>query len=79
MHEDYITSKYWWIIRTDINYGLPYDTFIKWYNIPKLMYWLAKYINKQADYSLTFTWVDMDSNIGESSFFVLRQRGGMDA
>ena len=25
-----IMSKYWWIIRTDINYGLPYDTFIKW-------------------------------------------------
>ena len=79
MKEEYITTKYWWIIRTDINYGLPYDTFIKWYNIPKLMYWLTKYISKRADYSLTFTWVDMDSNIGESSFFVLRQRGGMDA
>jgi hypothetical protein len=36
-------------------------------------------MSKQADYSLTFTWVDMDSNIGESSLFVLRQRGGMDA
>ena len=69
-------AKYWWIIRTDINYGLPYDTFIKWYNIPKLIYWLSKYINKQADYSLTFTWVDMDSNIGESSLFVLRRNNG---
>ena len=63
--------KYYWIIRT-------YDTFIKWYNIPKLMYWIAKYINKQADYSLTFTWVDMNSNIGESSLFVFRQRGGIE-
>jgi len=67
-------AKYWWIIRTDINYGLPFDTFIKWYNIPKLIYWLIKYISKQADYSLTFTWVDMDSNIGESSLFVLKRR-----
>ena len=67
--------KYYWIIRTDDTNGLPYDTFIKWYNIPKLMYWIAKYINKQADYSLTFTWVDMNSNIGESSIFVLRQGG----
>ena len=73
MQEEYITSKYWWIVRTDINYGFPYDTFIKWYNIPKLIYWVLKFRNK--NYSLTFTWVDMDSNIGESSIFVLRQRG----
>lgn len=66
--------KYWWIIRTDDNVGLPYDTFIKWYNIPSLIYWLIKYISKQADYSLTFTWVDMNSNIGESSLFVLKRR-----
>jgi hypothetical protein len=66
--------KYWWIIRTDINCGLPYDKFIKWYNIPKLIYWLARYIYKQADYSLTFTWVDIYSYIGESSLFVLKRR-----
>jgi len=71
MKEEYITSKYWWIIRTDINYGLPYDTFIKWYNIPKLIYWVLKFRNK--NYSLTFTWVDMESNIGESSIFVLKK------
>jgi hypothetical protein len=68
-------KKYWWIIRTDDNLGLPYDTYIKWYNIPKLMYWIAKYINKHSDYSLTFTWVDMDSNVGECSLFVLRSNG----
>jgi hypothetical protein len=75
-------EKYWWIIRTDIickckcafSKGLPYDTYIEWYNIPKLIYWLAKYISKKSDYSLTFTWVDMDSNIGESSLFVLKRR-----
>ena len=68
-------SKYWWIIRTDDTVGLPYDTFIKWYNIPKLVYWLIRYEYSQANYWCTFTWVDVDSNIGESSLFVLRSNG----
>ena len=69
-------DKYWWIIRTNKNYGLPYDTFVEWYNIPRLIYCLSFYLYKRADYSLTFTWVDMDSNIGESSLFVLRRNNG---
>jgi len=64
-------KKYWWIIRTDDYVGLPFDTFVKWYNIPKLIYWLIKYRN--TNHWCTFTWVDMDSNIGESSLFVLRR------
>ena len=67
-------KKYWWIIRTDDNVGLPFDTFIKWYNIPKLIYWLIKYRN--TNHWFSFTWVDMDSNIGESSLFVLRRNNG---
>jgi len=67
-------AKYWWIIRTDDNVGLPFDTFIKWYNIPKLIYWLIKYRN--TNHWCSFTWVDMDSNIGESSLFVLRRNNG---
>ena len=65
-------SKYWWIIRTDDNGGLPYDTFIKWYNLPALIHWLIKY--RKLVYWCTFTWVDMDSNIGESTLFVLKGR-----
>jgi hypothetical protein len=38
-----------------------------------LIYCLSFYMYKRANYSLTFTWVDMDSNIGESSLFVLRR------
>ena len=57
-------SKYWWIIRTNIickckcsfSKGVEYDTFIEWYNIPKLIYWLIKY--RGTDYWCTFTWVD---------------------
>jgi len=67
-------DKYWWIIRIDDKCGLPYDTFVKWYNIPKLISWLIKY--RGTDYWCTFTWVDMDSNIGESSLFVLRRSNG---
>jgi len=52
------------------------NTFVEWYNIPRLIYCLSFYIYKRADYSLTFTWVDMDSNIGESSLFVLRRNNG---
>ena len=63
--------KYWWIIRTDNKCGLPYDTFVKWYNIPKLIYWLVKYRNTNDWCS--FTWVDMESNIGESDIFVVRR------
>jgi len=67
-------AKYWWIIRTDDYVGLPFDTFIKWYNIPKLIYWLIKYRN--TNHWCSFTWVDMDSNIGESSLFVIRRNNG---
>tara|TARA_B100000035_G_scaffold26709_1_gene20873 strand:+ start:349 stop:561 length:213 start_codon:yes stop_codon:yes gene_type:complete len=62
-------KKYWWIVRTDDNCGLPYDTFVKWYNIPKLIYSLYKYRN--TNYWYSFTWVDMESNIGESDIFVV--------
>jgi hypothetical protein len=65
-------SKYWWIIRTDDNVGLPYDTFIKWFNLPTLIYLLIKYRN--TNYWCTFTLVDMKSNIGESDLFVLKER-----
>jgi len=68
-------KKYWWIIRTNDYVGLPFDTFIKWYNIPKLIYWLMKYRN--TNYWCSFTWVDMDSNIGESSLLVLRKNNGL--
>ena len=64
-------KKYWWIIRTDDKCGLPYDTFVKWFNIPKLIYWLFKYRN--TNYWYSFTWVDMESNIGESNIFVVRK------
>ena len=69
-------SKYWWIIRTDDKCGVPYDTFVKWYNLPKLIYWLVKYSNENMpnNYWCTFTWVDMDSNIGESDIFILKRR-----
>jgi len=72
-------SKYYWIIRTDNNNmkewydkGLPYDTFIKWYNLPTLIYWLIKY--RITNYWCSFTWIDMDTNIGESNVFILRGR-----
>jgi hypothetical protein len=69
-------AKYWWIIRTDDNCGSPYDTFIKWYNLPRLFYWLVKY--KNTNYSCSFTWVDMESNIGESDIFVVRRNNGLE-
>ena len=63
-------AKYWWIIRTDDNCGLPYDTFVKWYNIPKLIYWIIRYKNKNINFWFTFTWVDMDSPIGEETLYI---------
>tara|TARA_R100001480_G_scaffold52678_2_gene66010 strand:- start:463 stop:669 length:207 start_codon:yes stop_codon:yes gene_type:complete len=65
-------SKYYWIIRTDDTNGLPYDTFIKWYNLPTLIYWLIQY--RIVNYWCSFTWIDMDTNIGESDLFILRGR-----
>jgi hypothetical protein len=72
-----IVKKYWWIFRTDDNCGLPYDTFIKWYEVYKLVYWLIKYEYSKANYWCTFTWVDMQSNIGEQSLFSLRYKSNV--
>ena len=69
--------KYWWIIRTDDSCKLPYDTFVKWYEVYKLVYWITKYKYSQANYWCTFTWVDMESNIGESSLFTLRYKSNV--
>ena len=72
-------SKYWWIVRTDDSCGLPYDTFIKWYEVYKLVYWITKYEYSQANYWCTLTWVDMESNIGESSLFTLRRNNDLES
>ena len=69
-------AKYWWIIRTHDNCGLPYDTFFKWYNLPRLFYWLVKY--KNTNHWCSFTWVVMESNIGESDIFVVRRNNGLE-
>ena len=68
-------KNYWWIIRTDDICGLPYDTFVKWYNLPRLFYWLVKYRN--TNHWCSFTWIDADKNLsnkrflGESDIFVV--------
>jgi len=63
-------NKYWWIVRTDTKCGLPYDTFIRWFNLPSLIYCIARYRSKNVNFWFCFSWVDMDSPIGEHSYWV---------